>query len=67
MSNKPDIIERLNNPDTCIDAIDDAIAEITEMREIVEDFATAVTEHNVGKFGDAFARALHHLEKVTSP
>jgi hypothetical protein len=31
-----DIIERLNDPETCIDAIDDAIAEIERLRSMVD-------------------------------
>jgi hypothetical protein len=30
-----DIIERLNDPETCIDAIDDAISEIERLRKIL--------------------------------
>jgi exonuclease VII small subunit len=36
-----DIIDRLDNSETCIDAIDDAIAEIKHLRKRIADLETA--------------------------
>jgi hypothetical protein len=53
-----DIIERLNDPETCIDAIDDAIAEIERLRKLVQARRQAVLDLRVMAVG---------LSKATTP
>mgnify|MGYP001386700584 CR=1 FL=1 len=61
---KLDIVERLKNPEMCIDAIDDAILEIMEMREITVAFAKAVLAHDNKALAKAFERTIAYMKNA---